>query len=124
MPLSGVAELKAECRQVLHENLAVSAFYSDGETPEPAEPNCTVRWHNKLARNGALDGNYAGEIIEGIDRLVFQDAELNSNNLTLRQGGRVRIPDLVATFELDVREPGDGPLNVYWTVARMRDGGA
>jgi hypothetical protein len=111
-----LAVLKANSRQSRHSALAVDAVYYDDETP--SKP-ITVRWHNKLARAGALEGGFGAEVIEGINRLVFNESELTSAGITLRHEGRVTIPQYNLTFSLDSQEPPDGPVNVYWTVAQV-----
>lgn len=121
-----MAQAKAQNRQVVHSTLAVPAFYDDDTLIEPVA--ITVRWHNKLSRAGALEGGYGVEIIEGIDRLVFNEPELTSKEppLTLIEGGTVTIPSLAAlagspvSFTLESEEPGDGPVSVYWSVSRDR----
>lgn len=120
-----MAQAKAQNRQVVHSTLAVPAFYQDDDLPEPVA--ITVRWHNKLSRAGALEGGYDAEIIEGIDRLVFNQPELTSRELTPVERGRVEVPSLSAlagfsvVFTLEAEEPGDGPVNVYWSVSRERE---
>lgn len=114
------AKLKA--RQALHARLAVSAVYTDEANPAPGV-GLAVRWHTKLARAGNLQGGFDAEIIEGIERLVFQQSELTSKGITLARGGLVEIafPENLGTvvFELDVEGEPDGPENVYWTVTRQ-----
>lgn len=114
--MSLIGEIKAASRQALHESLAADAFYThNAHTDVPI----TVRWHNKLARAGALEGGFDVEIIQGIDRLVFNEPELVLKNITLQRGAVVRVPELGdATFRLDVEEERDGPINIYWTVVR------
>lgn len=118
-----LADIKRQARTDLHARMAVPASYSlDGTTvPSPAQISAglvlTVRWHNKLARNGALDGDFQGEIIEGIDRLVFNQDQLDALGLTLVRGGVVSIPDYDQYWTLDSQEPSDGPLNRYWVIA-------
>lgn len=114
--MSLIAEIKAASRQALHEGLAVDAFYTHNAH---VDVPITVRWHNKLARAGALEGGFDVEIIEGIDRLVFNEPELVLKNIILQRNATVRIPELGgAVFRLDVEEPRDGPVNLYWTVAK------
>lgn len=115
-PAFDLAVLKAQARQSVHDTLAVSAVYQDDDT-QPT--GITVRWHNKLARAGALDGGFDVEVIEGINRLVFNEPEITSKGITLRHDGRVTIPQYNLTFSLDSQEPGDGPTNIYWTVAQI-----
>lgn len=89
-----------------------------------------MRYHNKIDRNGDLDGDYA-EIIDGIDRLVFNDenlaevsaalVEAGEAPLSLQRAAVVTIPEYKGLrFTLDSQEPPDGPLEVIWVVARSR----
>lgn len=116
-----LAQHKRKARQILHGIMAVPAFYSDRDTlPTPI----TVRWHNKLVSNGASIEGFDASIIEGINRLVFQEAELEAAGIALRRGGRVVIPDYDnATFKLDSDAPQDGPENIYWNVVFVEDDG-
>lgn len=112
---------KARTRQMLHSIMAVSAFYTDIQTPQTAEPNVTVRWHNKLVTNGASQDGFDAQIIEGVNRLVFQSDQLTLAGVTLRGKGLVYIPGYNAIFKLITQEPQDGPLNVYWNVTYQGD---
>lgn len=99
--------------------MAVPAFYTDVGT---ASTPVTVRWHNKLVNNGASIDGFDATIIEGINRLVFQESELEAAGISLRRGGQVLIPDYDnATFKLDSDAPQDGPENIYWNVVFMGD---
>jgi len=113
------AEIKLSSRRRLHRAAAVSAVYTspDGEA---VEDRITVRWHNKLARLGELEGGFDVQIIEGVNRLVFSDEQLAEYGLELEERGRVSIPSLGgAVFSLQDLEPTDGPHNVYWQVVRV-----
>lgn len=128
----GIAQHKLNARRVLHQHAAVSAFYVAGVGDDPVE--LTVRWHTKLSNAGKLDDGFDATIIEGINRLVFQEPELTSegraerglpplpdgvDEIELVRGGTVTLPDLGLTFELDHQEEGDGPLNIYWGVTQQ-----
>jgi hypothetical protein len=88
----------------------------------------TVRWHNKLARPvGDIENGGYAEILAGVDRLVFSqenlDAPLQADGtiaapVILKRNGIVEFPQYDMAFKLDVPEPGDGPINVYWAVTR------
>lgn len=110
---------KASSRQSVHDTLAVAAVYEDDNTVAPVP--LTVRWHNKLSRAGALEGGFGVEVIEGIDRLVFNRPQLASKALELNSRGVVTItaPQWSARFSLEAREPDDGPVNEYWSVAHL-----
>lgn len=132
-----LADIKAKARRAIHGKLAVAALLTDDAHPtglifgdDYTGPGLLVRYHNKIDRTGALDGDY-GEIIDGIDRLVFNDenladvsAALVENGeapLSLRRAAVVTIPEYKGLkFTLDTQEPPDGPLETIWGVARSR----
>jgi hypothetical protein len=126
-----LADIKAQQRRRLHQRAAVPALlYGEGLPDEGIA--VTVRWHNKITQGGDLDGDYA-TIIEGIDRLIFSDseiAEINAERLeadpsddpiTVQRGQWIEIEKYKgAIFDLDSREPADGPEETVWVVARRR----
>ncbi len=131
-----LADIKARARRAIHGRLAVSCSYKDQDHPDgldlgvDATVGLKVRFHNKIDRNGDLDGDYS-EIIEGIDKLVFLDenvaevsAALVANAqppLVLSRTGVVTIPEYKGIiFALDSEEPPDGPAETLWLVARKR----
>jgi hypothetical protein len=132
-----LADIKAQARRAIHGRLAVSAQLVDDDHPDGlifaddyAGIGLTVRYHNKIDRNGDLDGDYA-EIIEGIDKLVFLDenvaevsAALVANGqepLALTRGAEITIAQYKGlTFILDSQQPPDGPSETVWVVARQR----
>ncbi len=131
------ADIKARARRAIHGRLGVSASLTDDDHPaglifaeDYTGPGLLVRYHNKLSREGDLDGDY-GQIIDGIDRLVFHDenvaevsAALVANGeapLVLARDAQVRIEAYKGvTFSLDTQEPPDGPGETAWVVARVR----
>ncbi len=119
------ADAKRLGRQVVHDYLAVSAVYTSpsGEIFGVVEADLsvtggvTVRWHNKLVRNGAMEGSFTGEIFEGVNRLVFNKPELEGLGLVLERLGTIVIPKYDnQLFTLDFQEPEDGPISLYWGV--------
>lgn len=131
-------DIKTRARRAIHGKLAVPvSSFTDEEHPDGltfgdllTPPTLTVRYHNKMARDGNLDGDYA-EIIDGIDRLIFLDenvAEVSAAlviagqpALVLSRGAEVVIqPYQGLRFVLDTQEPPDGPSEVVWVVARSR----
>lgn len=104
-------------RQIVHETLAVPAVYED---PFTKPTGITVRWHNKIVRNGPSEQGYDAVIVEGIDRLVFFESNLATAGVTLQKNGIVKVPSLGdARFRLEVLERKDGPENIYWMVSNM-----
>lgn len=129
-----LVEIKARTRRAIHGRLAVSAlYYPGGSLDDPADPaveGITVRWHNKIDTTGDLDGSY-GSVIEGIDRLIFSQTNLDEVNaeriendldpISLARGALVEITGYQdAYFSLDSQEPADGPEEIAWVVARQR----
>lgn len=130
-------EIKVQGRRRIHGLAAVACDLVDSAHPNGMQyaddytgPRLTVRYHNKLVQTGDLDGAY-GQVIDGIDRLVFSDENLSAVNvaladnaevpLVLARGSVVTIPSYKSLrFTLDAREPSDGPLESVWAVARQR----
>lgn len=131
-------DIKTRARRAIHGKLAVPVTsFIDEEHPEGLTfgdllipPTLTVRYHNKMARGGNLDGDYA-EVIDGIDRLILLDenvaevsaalVEAGQPALVLSRGAEIVIqPYQGLRFVLDTQEPPDGPSEVAWVVARSR----
>jgi len=125
--MPSLEDIKLRGRRVLAERASFDATITDDDHPEGVA--IRVRWHNRIDRNGDLDGNYA-EVIEGIDRLIFSDENVADTSallvlddkppLVIERNAVVKIPALKgASFSLDTREPSDGPLETIWVVARL-----
>lgn len=113
------AAAKYAARQVVHETLGVAAFYQDHtmSAPEPIR----VRWHSKINRFGDLDGAGYAEVIEGIHRVILEEAQ--ARLLNVRHGGVITITmatpnPFTAELVLDSKEPADGPYEEIWTVTK------
>lgn len=111
------ADFKRQSRREVHATFAVAALYSDTVV---TGVGVTVRYHNKILRTGNLQNSGYADIVEGIDRLIFDDAEMASKVLTLRRDGIVTIPEYGgAAFILDTRDVQDGPVEVAWNVVKV-----
>lgn len=109
------AALKAKTRRVVHDTLAVDAFYQD-DSMGAARP-IKARWHNKLDRFGDLmDQGYA-EVVEGVDRVVLFPCDYPTLNFV--RGGVVTFPAYGRSFRLEVREPKDGAHHAVWQVVSV-----
>lgn len=111
-------EWKSLVRQALHECLAVPARYQDDSLDMPVD--VTVRWHTKVDRFGDLENGGYAEVIEGINRLIFNRAQLDELGIKPCRGGEVTI--LATGYEnvtlvLVTMEPYDGPVEEVWNVA-------
>lgn len=123
--MSSFALAKITARQRVHDSAGVALTYSDGV--EEARPNAddlaaglvlTARWHNKNVVQQAA-AQEAAVILENVDRLIFNQPQLNALGLVLVRLGVVTFPEYEMSFELDQPEDSDGPLNVYWAVSRI-----
>lgn len=132
-----LADIKLKTRRLIHGRAAVPCDLTDEAHPtglifadDYTGERLTVRYHNKMARGGDLDGDYA-EVIDGIDRLIFSDENVAAVSAALVENGEaplvparnayVTIPAYKGLrFTLDTKEPPDGPLETAWVVARSR----
>lgn len=104
------ALLKAKTRRVVHDTLAVEAFYQDDSMSAPQTIH--ARWHNKVDRFGDLmDQGYA-EVVQGVDRVVLFPSDYPTLNFV--RGGVVTFPSYRRSFRLEVLEPADGPEVAVW----------
>lgn len=126
------ASAKALARQVVHSTLGVRAFYQDTSMSSPVEMK--ARWNCKIDRMGDLDNQSYAELIQGIDRVIFEAAE--ARTYMVKRGGTVTFPDYGSglgvglgsplggedigppAFVLQNREPADGPFSEVWSVTR------
>lgn len=109
------AALKAKTRRVVHNTLAVEAFYQDDSmsAPQPIR----ARWHNKVDRFGDLmDQGYA-EVVQGVDRVVLFPTDYPTLNFV--RGGVVTFPSYRRAFRLEILEPSDGPYRAVWQVVTI-----
>jgi hypothetical protein len=118
-----MAEIKTDARNALHAELAEPCSYADRGTP--ATPTA-----EQLAVGLSLSARFASKtkiasaesdavsIMENIERLIFNQPQLDALELELDHGGIVTFPGYGIAFELDQQIDPDGPVNVYWTVVR------
>lgn len=108
-------ELKAETRRIVHDTFAGASLYSDVTLSTPVALN--VRWHNKIARNGELESGGYAEVVEGVERVIFDREELQKKGVQVRAHGLVVLED-GTRLRLQVSEPVVGPITLTWEVAR------
>lgn len=109
------ASVKAQARRVLHDTLAVQAFYQDNSMIGPEE--IRARWHNKqVLPMGDLNNEGYADVLEGVDRIVLFPGD--TPGITFRKNGTVTFPDYGLAFTLDTLEPRSGALQAVWKVTR------
>lgn len=113
------AALKAAARRTVHDTLSVPASYMAPGSTVAVE--LRVRWYNKLAINGDLvEAGYA-EMIEGINRVFFDRAELAEKGVSLQFGGRLTMTGEGmggTVLSLASQEPDIGPVVTVWRVVQ------
>lgn len=117
---SNFARIKAKARRDVHNAFSVAATHTNVASGVLTE-NLSVRWHNKLVMLGDLQDSGYANVIEGIERIIFDRTELATLGLTLQRGDVITI--VADGFEnaqliLEEREPIVGPIEVKWQVAR------
>jgi len=121
----GLSAIKRDARLAIHQRMSEPCFYADGG--EPSTPtvaqiaaglSLSARFHTKAKLHlGNEDGGMA--VMEPIEKVVFNQTELDSLGLVLQNGGEVTFPGYGLGVVLDQQLDGDGPENVYWTVTRV-----
>lgn len=114
------AKAKSLVRRTVHKTFGVPAFYKDSSLSTPVA--ISARWHNKIERMGDLDNQGYAEIIQGIDRVLFDATE--ARTVGVKRLGEVSFPELAATptsaiptFILNTRETETGPDREIWLVS-------
>lgn len=106
-------------RKIVHDTFRVLVQYEDISTPGVLVP-LYVRWHDRLTLVGnVVDAGYA-DVLEGVDRIIFEREELVQKDVLLHRAGKVHFG---ATYQnavliLEALEQSDGPVNVVWKVSR------
>lgn len=117
---SNFAAIKAKARRDVHASLSVSARY-ESYSQETVANGLSVRWHNKQQLLGDLDSGGYAQFIDGIERIIFMQDELQTRGIVLEEGDVIII-----TAEgfgniglvLKTQEPVVGPVEVIWQVSR------
>jgi hypothetical protein len=112
------AEAKACARQTVHDVLQVAATVV--VAPGQDAQDISVRWHDKINRFGNLDNAGWAQTVEGIDRLIFNRPELETKGIVLSGNSTVTLNAAGDKFQLDVKEPPNGPVEEVWVVVRIR----
>ncbi|QPB11455.1 hypothetical protein JT321_gp28 [Providencia phage Kokobel1] len=113
------AKHKARMRKAVH-----SAFLLSGDLIRAGQEtvNLSVRYHNKIALMGDLMEAGYSEVIDGVDRAIFNREELKEKGITLVRGNIIQLTDPgfeEIKFSLEAQEPYNGPIEVKWQVKRI-----
>ena len=106
-------------RRDLHDTFAITASYQDSTLLEPVDVN--IRWHSRYETFGNLSEQGYAEIVDNVDRIVFDIDELVTLELTPRVGGLVTITEDGwgdAVLVLRLSDPRIGPVENVWQVGR------
>lgn len=113
------ARQKYKMRKAVHSAFRLSAILIRGNQ-EPVA--LYVRYHNKIAIMGDLMEAGYSEVIDGVDRMVFDRDELKEKGVVLAYGNIIQLTD--PGFEnirvsLVAQEPYNGPVESKWQVKRV-----
>lgn len=119
----GLSAIKTAARLAIQGRMGEPCTYSDGGAPtiptlehQALGLGLTARFHTKAKMQA---GDYDGlTLMEPIEKVVFNQTELDALGLVLEQGAEVTWPAYGITVVLDSPLDPDGPENVYWTVTR------
>lgn len=117
------AAAKARVHRIVHDTLAVNAVYQDDALPLPV--SLRVRWHDKLAATGDLNGEGYPVSIDTIDRVIFDAGELIQKGVTISRGGRITFTAehfAGIVLLIDTRDPKSDSAREIWHVSRDNDG--
>jgi hypothetical protein len=112
------AQLKLDARRAVRDTFAVEATYQDDTMIEPV--SLRVRYHTRRTAPFAdLEGQGFTEVVENIDRVIFDAEALAALPVVPCRGAVVSFPDYAGVcVYLDARAPYDGPVTEAWTVTR------
>lgn len=120
MPFSDV---KRRARTAVHKTFGEPCTYTaPGGVVSPSEEQAaagltlTVRFATKLKE--FTPETDAITIIEGVERVIFNQDQLDALELEPVNAAVLDIPGLELSLVLDQPMDPDGPLNRYWTVTR------
>lgn len=118
-----LSDIKRRARTQLHSRFGEPCTYTapDGAVVPSAEQiaaglGLSVRFATKLKQFEPETD--AVTIIEGVERVIFNQDQLDALGLVPDHAGQLFIPGFELTLDLDQEMDRDGPLNRYWTVTR------
>lgn len=119
----GLSAIKQEARLAIHNRMGEPCLYTDADGTVPTAEHSaaglelTARFHTKSKVSlGDSDGL---SVMEPIEKLVFNNSQLEALELTLENGAEIFFPGYDLTVILDQELDPDGPENRYWTVTRV-----
>lgn len=121
--MSSISDIKRRARSQLHSKFGEPCTYTAPNgavfpSAEQAEAGLTlaVRFATKLkVFQPEAD---AVSILEGVERVIFNQDQLDALGLVPAHAGRIDAPGYELQLDLDQQMDPDGPLNRYWTVTR------
>jgi len=121
--MSSISDIKRRARQQLHKRFGEPCTYTapDGavfpsEEQTEAGLVLSIRFATKLKTFQPDTDSVM--LIEGVERVIFNQDQLDALALTPEHAGRVDAPGYELSLDLDQEMDPDGPINRYWTVTR------
>ena len=112
--------MKSRVRRTVHNTLSIAAEYVDDSmaAPEPLR----VRWHNRIVQTGDLQNGGYAEIIDAINRVIFDAEELLLKGVVIVRGGKLKIAAPAfngAMLVIGERDTDCGPIEQTWYVGKL-----
>lgn len=101
-------DIRNEARLAVHREFGLPAVYRSptiGAEPVP----CTARFHTRIARFGDLDREGYAQVVEDVNRVIFERAEVDP----VRRG---TVTLMGREFVLETCEPSDDGRWAVWNV--------
>ena len=118
-----LSDIKAKTRRATHKVHGEPCVYTaPGMTTYPTAEQAAaglvlnVRFATRI--KASTPENDGLTLLEGVERLIFLQDELDLLGLELESTGTVNLPGFELSFVLDQEMDPDGPLTRYWTVTR------
>lgn len=116
------AAVLATARRVVHDTFALEVEYYDPSLAGPVP--LRVRWHYKQVLFGDLDSEGYPQVVDLIQKAIFDDEELLTRGVTINVGGRLTIKakgHKNAVLVMHTRDDDVGAVNETWRVGKLTD---
>lgn len=110
---------KKAARRIVHDTLSGLSTYT---APQSSVSTALyVRWHHKIDRFGDPESAGYAEVIEGVERIIFDREELAAKGIVVGRNGIVTMDEdgVSVKLRLETQEPVEGPIEEIWNVVRI-----
>lgn len=118
------AKALGKVRQIVHSTFRMEALYSEKTLAAPVPLG--VRWSYKQMATGDIESEGYPAIIDFVEKVIFDKAELVARGVTVTRGARITFTaeGFTATLIVDMQDEDDsGPVDEAWRVSKAPRGG-